>query len=370
MAFKKELPRWLRPPQTLLRANAALLRCTAFRFFVFLTVMMFVLVNIFANSRGYSTVIEYYRDVPLDVTLQMDIICPLYQRDDAMRVFGEELGKAIRDYLDEGHAPSSSSGSTDHKNPRITRFRLLLTRYPTEGQDEESIDKLRNELSILTWIVPQDIVIVKPPSDAVFERASAVNLLQKNACSRDTCLVARMDADMTILPVFFDNAVSAVYLNRTAYFPIVWSEYYPLAVELAEKQIQMEDHKALEEYSEHRGYWREHGTGMYCLSGPHAHKYQLKESFKGWGGEDGNYYKKLTRSVTKYRITRLEEPGLIHRWHPKYCILGVDVHNDKQWKDCNGARIGQMGSELGLKLLREHWEQNMPDEYRHHSIVF
>lgn len=159
--------------------------------------MMFVLMNVFATSRGYSSLLEYYRIVRLDVPLQMDIMCPLYQREDALRVFGEQLGRAIRTYLE----PTRIAG--DHmESTRIARFRLLLTRYSSEAQDPETLQSLQKEMSALTAIPPDDIVFVKAPPKAVFERAAAVNLLQRNACRKQQCLVARVDADMT---VYADN---------------------------------------------------------------------------------------------------------------------------------------------------------------------
>jgi hypothetical protein len=96
---------------------------------------------------------------------------------------------------------------------------------------------------------------------------------------------------------------------------------------------------------------------MYCLSGPHASRFMLSEIFAGWGGEDGDFYGHVRKKLTKYRITRTAEPGLTHTWHAKYCAFGVDVHDDVQWKDCQGARIHQMGSPLGFELLKHYYDR-------------
>ena len=110
---------------------------------------------------------------------------------------------------------------------------------------------------------------------------------------------------------------------------------------------------------------------MYCLSGPHAAEFQLSEDFKGWGGEDGNYYHHIRAVLSRHRIARRNEPGLIHQWHPKTCRMGVDVMDKQQWKDCQSAKYGQMGSELGLQLLQEYMRKNIVSEdYLHHSVLF
>ena len=400
-----------------------------------------IAINIFANSRGHAGLFPlagYVRSnaslllsmtgmthfsYMYDQHLQLDMLCPVYQRDDKLKKFGRQLGEAIAEYRSR-QPPIPATGS------RIATFRLLLTRYGAAEQDPVTSKALQEELSQLTGLGLDQIVMImvgatnkKEKQDenkettSSFERASAVNQLQQAACHDPTCLVARIDVDMKVLPIFFDNAVAAVYdePNGKAYFPIVWSEYYPLSAQLVEKHLLAKQqpqttaetsskkesvslgsagtaertnssiyttatkktddkepfaYKLLEEHSEHRGYWREHGTGMYCLSGPHARQFQLSEQFRGWGGEDGDYYQHVRHQLSKHRIARHNEPGLIHQWHPKTCHMGVDVMNDQQWKDCQGAKLGQMGSSLGQQLLQSYMRDTMPEDYQHHSILF
>ena len=324
-------------------------------------------VNLYARLRGFGgspfPLLDYIA-TNKPGPLQLDIMVPVYNRDDKLLDFGQQLGEAIRKYQKQVQKDSSSIGSY------IADFRLLITRY--SDIEKQNSDQIRQQLSEKTSIPKQSIITIKAP-EGTFERAAAVNLLQKNACSLATCLVARVDVDMEVRPVFFENSVEVVYNKRNAYFPIVWSEHYPLSAQLVEAHLQKNTSNysfKLPEFSEHRGYWRIFGTGMYVLSGPHAKRFNLDTKFRGWGGEDGNFYQMVGSALTQYRVTRTEEPGLIHKWHPKFCRMGVDVFSEEQWKDCQGARLGQMGSDLGFQLTVKHLEENMPEEYRHHSIYF
>jgi len=383
--------------------------CSQSRFllsmFAAVSLSSLITIRCYIHSRDDTTniLISHLQEPPppnLEL-LQMDILCPVYQRDDRIETFARNLGIAVRDYNYNNNNNNSTITSIPGRI-RISKFRLFLTRYSEE--ERRTAEKLQQQISLWTSLPTNNIVMVMGLSNQPFERSSAVNLLQEAACHQSHCLVARIDVDMKVKDGFFDNAVQYVYDQQKAYFPIVWSEYYPLSARLVEAELAKNDitkqvgaltqqqqqqqqekvpldaslyklnepyrYRYLDEHSEHRGYWRIWGTGMYCLLGPHAQQFRLNESFKGWGGEDGNFYNYVSSTLTKYRVVRENEPGLIHLWHPKTCRMGVDVMDDTQWKDCQGAKLNQMGSEWGMKLLNEHIIMNMPDEYQHLSILF
>jgi hypothetical protein len=287
--------------------------------------------------------------------LQFDILLPLFERDDNVRAFAARLKPTLKAYQRE----TETKANVNVK--RITTFRLLLTRY-TQAEIN-SIPQLKDQLVQILDLPPDNIVMI-PVHNEYFQRSSACNTLMASACHETNCLVARIDVDMHILPEFFVHSVDHIQTPKTAYFPIVWSEYNPQSVQLVQEYMDNQaaqrntPKQKLERYSDHRGHWRSYGTGMYVLSGPDAAHFKLDENFKGmysnrsaptivviafathdlnkssnylycppiyctvgWGGEDGNFY---TLVKAQRNIVREEEPGLIHTWHGKKCRPGKD----------------------------------------------
>jgi hypothetical protein len=87
---------------------------------------------------------------------------------------------------------------------------------------------------------------------------------------------------------------------------------------------------------------------MYVLRGNDATKLLFDTSFKGWGGEDGDFVSRIKELRHIYRRT---EPGLIHMWHLKTCRMGIEVKNNKQFESCRASGQRHEGSELGQELL-------------------
>jgi predicted glycosyltransferase involved in capsule biosynthesis len=69
---------------------------------------------------------------------------------------------------------------------------------------------------------------------------------------------------------------------------------------------------------------------MYVIAGSDASRLSMDEKFVGWGGEDNDFFARVSKSLN---IIRLHETGLTHVWHRKDCILGSFVENDfyKNW---------------------------------------
>jgi Chondroitin N-acetylgalactosaminyltransferase len=302
------------------------------------------------------------------VDLEMDVMVPVYERDDRLRTFASNMGKAVENYQKQ-----------QHQGPRITTFRLLVTRFSPEEIRES--DDFRQELSLLTGLPINNIIMVQAEGTA-FSRARALNLLHNAACHRETCLITRLDVDMEVRAEFFEHSIETVYLQQvppldefnqefresplpqgtpTAYFPIVWSAYNPDSVQAVEEHfgeqlrnenpdnIQERLLEKMPEYSEHRGHWRPYGKGMYVILGTDATILQFNTQYEGWGSEDVDFYNKTV--ALPRRILRGIETGLIHTWHPKFCDKGKDAFTPQQIKNCKRSVKLEEGSPLGQELL-------------------
>jgi Chondroitin N-acetylgalactosaminyltransferase len=212
---------------------------------------------------------------PNNAIHQFDIMVPVFERDDNLREFATRLKPSLEEY----------TRLTAQNLTRITTFRLLTTRYE---QEKESSTQLQQELSQLTGLPLDQIVMVPAPDGVSFSRSHAVNLMLDVACKEPYCLVSRMDVDMLVKPSFFLNSERDVISGQTVYFPIVWSAYHPKSPDLAQflldvqalrektrKRVEMPPH------SEHRGHWRKWGTGMWTIGGPDAQTFRFNEEFKG-----------------------------------------------------------------------------------------
>jgi hypothetical protein len=307
--------------------------------------------------------------------LQLDMMVPVFQRDDRIRAFAASLGKAIVDY---------KQNANNDGTPQISTFRLLVTRFSSDETSEpNSSADFQSELAALAFLPRNDIVMVHAPSGQAFSRSVARNLLHDNACplDLDTCLATAMDVDMEIRQEFFQHAVQMVFLMQdeenvseefptpskqqadrqivlhkntsvpTVYFPVMWSEYNPKSIQLVETFKRQKKHQpnyTLDEFSEHRGKWYPHGTGMYVMRGSDIRSFRFDETFQGWGFEDWVFYFQIGQHR---RILRRHETGNIHIWHGKSCVMGKDVFLKEQAEACEGARNFLQGSNLGKKLL-------------------
>jgi hypothetical protein len=319
-----------------------------------------------ANPTGTGTPLQFKK-------LQLDIMVPVFQRDDRLRVFAADFGKAIVDY---------KQNVNNDGTPQISTFRLLVTRYSSDetSQPNSSAD-FQSELAALAFLPKNDIVVVHAPSGQAFSRGAARNLLHDSACRLDTCLATAMDVDMEIRQEFFQHAVQMVFLMQdeenvseefpipseqqmdrqillhkntsvpTVYFPIVWSAYDPQSVQLVQAHLRHKKSQpklTLDEFSEHRGRWLPHGVGIYVMRGSDIRSFRFDETFQGWGGEDTAFYFLMGRHR---RLLRRYETGNIHVWHDKSCVMDEEVFTKKQMEACGSVRKQFQGSKLGIKLL-------------------
>ncbi len=140
-----------------------------------------------------------------------------------------------------------------------------------------------------------------------------------------------------------------------AYFPIMFSAYDPKTVELVDELIPSIKRNL---HSDHHGHWRRYSFGMYVIAGSDAARLSMDESFSGWGGEDNDFFARVSSEL---HVIRLHEPGLTHIWHDKNCDLGAFV--EKKWYvACLGSLSHAIGSQLGMYL------KNLKDNDPHSFI--
>ncbi|CAB9504763.1 Chondroitin sulfate synthase 1 [Seminavis robusta] len=311
--------------------------------------------------------------------IQLDVMVPVFQRDERLVQFAIDLGTAIGEYRRKQKTISNYKNQNKQKHASIQTFRVLVTRFTRrEKADSQKVQRL---IAALTDLPIENIVMVNAPKDATFSRALALNLLHQSACYRKTCMVSRLDVDMAVKAEFFQHAVEVIILRQyppidkdyysptkqeitnmdpaeynkypPAYFPIVWSEYDPFPVKLVEEAYKRMGKIPLSKYSEHRGHWRHYGKGMYVLTGPDAKILQFNTTYQGWGLEDTDFYNRTV--ALPRRIVRRLEPGLVHVWHPKKCRMGLDIMTGDQLDRCKTAQSLQEGSKVGLDMLKLFW---------------
>ena len=196
--------------------------------------------------------------------------------------------------------------------------RLLVTRYPAMENKNGTYDEaLRKMLLRLSKV---DLIQFVSVNFTEFHRAQAINALHQNACHMENCVLAITDVDLDILPGFLIHALSYV-TPKTIYFPIVFCLARPSSILFMEALL-----GPLPKFSPEKGFWEKYGHGMYAMSGSDVLNLTMGDQFKGWGLEDDDFFERAQKA--EFRIVRLKEHNLIHRWHPKICKLGVTVHGD------------------------------------------
>jgi hypothetical protein len=74
--------------------------------------------------------------------------------------------------------------------------------------------------------------------------------------------------------------------------------------------------------------------------------------YQGWGKEDGDFFTRVLamRKPRRMNVLRWKETGLVHIWHPKYCIVGRDVIDTDMQDICMMVRKDNEGSATAAHL--------------------
>jgi len=290
-------------------------------------------------SNGTSLHFPNYNDGPF-MYQQLDIAVPISGEDEKLRRFAAKLGPSIKKFR------SGLFGA------KIT-IRLLVTRFPyeTPAIGTKNLEEFRLHLTKAASLedIADEVVFVPVEGISQFSRAKAVNALHRKTFHEDNSALAVIDVDLAIESKFFRNALTYTFPNASAYFPIMFSAYDPKSVEIVDKFI---PNNKRYRFSYHHGNWRKFSFGMYVIAGSDAPHLSMDENFVGWGGEDNDFFSRVSK---KLNIIRLHETGLTHVWHPKHCKLGGFVEK-KYYQACIGSMAHYEGSQLGmyLKNLKEN----------------
>jgi hypothetical protein len=247
----------------------------------------------------------------------VEIATPFCGKRDYLMKFAERLGVSMANLTSD------------------VAIRWLIT-----SCDDDALQKRCKFLAALEEMsrAPIKVVPVKDMKSTSFSRAKALNTLTKNACNSENCYFSMMDVDMEIKPSFIENMIRYLKSEQDIYYPIVWSEYDPVAVLAAETIFGKQ-----RPYTEQRGMWRKVGYGMWAMKGARARELTIENRTAGkWGGEDVELFAMVKSK--DFNIVREYEHGLVHKWHDKVC--SSEFVEEDFVRNCIGARDMVSGSAL------------------------
>jgi hypothetical protein len=222
----------------------------------------------------------------------------------------------------------------------------VAIRWLITSCDDDALQKRCKFLAALEEMsrAPIKVVPIKDMKSTSFSRAKALNTLTKNACGSENCYFSMMDVDMEIKPSFIENMIRYLKSEQDIYYPIVWSEYDPVAVLAAETIFGKQ-----RPYTEQRGMWRKGGYGMWAMKGARVRELKVENrTASKWGGEDNELFAMVKSKY--FNIVRENEPGLIHKWHDKVC--SSEFVDEDFVRNCIAARDMVSGSDL-IRDIRE-----------------
>ena len=116
---------------------------------------------------------------------------------------------------------------------------------------------------------------------------------------------------------------SLVVPTETVYYPVLWSVKKPSSTQSGKNtdifpEDFTESHLVSKEDFNTYGYYRTYGYGMLCINGLDFQSTKKYPEFNHWGFEDTNFYKEI-RDSSSLSVLRFNDPGLMHKWHPKEC---------------------------------------------------
>ena len=186
-------------------------------------------------------------------------------------------------------------------------------------------------------------------SNRPFSRASNINQMMEMIDEPRSVLLI-IDVDIQMIEHLFWKLLKYVRPG-VMYFPKIWSNYSPRSIEAVENIAKFD----ISMYSTYQGTWRKYGYGMFAIHREDTKYMHLNESFKGWGGEDKDFFQKANNHPN-ITIIRWQEPHLIHIWYEKDCSKITKTL--KAYQDCLSSRSNYDSSKLGLLLLsskKMHW---------------
>lgn len=157
-------------------------------------------------------------------------------------------------------------------------------------------------------------------------------------------LIMFCDIDMCFDFNFVQNCFSNAKEGESAYFPIVFSQYF-----LYQDQFIIDFYKNnISNYlNVNNGIWRIYGYGIVCIYRSDYIKTQGMISSNKWGNEDVQFYYKIIH-LTKLQAFRAPDPNIVHLFHFPSCLI---LNHSYNFFSCVGSNLQLLSSKYNLYLL-------------------
>jgi chondroitin sulfate N-acetylgalactosaminyltransferase 1/2 len=213
---------------------------------------------------------------------------------------------------------------------------------------KDSIERFINSFKRRTSLRTVKLIYLQ---SKFYSRARALQIGVENCCADSRSLLFICDVDVVFNTLFLDMCRLNAELNRTVFYPILYSIYNPTFNSETDRAADKDETNFT--LGRDRGFWRDFGFGMTC---------QYKQDFldingfsdigyfvEGWGDEDLYLYRKYINSHLD--IVRAITPGIFHVYHQKYC--NKSELNKQQYAHCLESKILNEASHrsFGLKYF-------------------
>lgn len=196
---------------------------------------------------------------------------------------------------------------------------------------QATVDRAVAAVDALMVRYPQARAVVLPDPGGPFARAVALHAGAENVLrlrdngsptanvDDDDPLLFFVDVDMLWTNALVDRVRLNTIRGRSAYFPIVYSEFDPVVVY---GRATSPNHFLV---NQDTGYWRQYGFGIVGVYKSDLIAVgDLDTSIRGWGNEDVDLYEKFVRvrstsAVAVATVFRAADPDLVHVYHPVEC---------------------------------------------------
>jgi len=239
--------------------------------------------------------------------------------------------ETFRQFMDNFESVFAGGGSSNE-------VALLIVLFTEEGSAAE-VDLISSRVSASQLRYPQLSVSIVRMSGQFSRGAGlqqAAKLLPRHS------LMFFVDVDVHFTPEVLQRVRLATAPGRSAYYPVVFSQYDPSMSTGAN-------------FSAGAGCWRQFGYGIAALyNSDFVDAGGFNLDIRGWGREDVNLVERLlARNMSVFRAV---DPGLVHVFHTKQCDPGLDA---AQYQMCLGSKASSYAS---LKML-SNYVRRTPEIY-------
>ena len=162
--------------------------------------------------------------------------------------------------------------------------------------------------------------------------AEAARLFAKNT----TLLLT--DIDIFNNKQFFQRCQTYTVQKRSVYFPVIWSTKKPRisssSQTLRSRKVNEENLTQVMDENKETGFWRWGGHGIVCIRASDFQETGGFPEYYHWGSEDTELFKRVIKRGLS--VFRMEDPGILHAWHPKTCTIADKMHTTTWSRWLNG----------------------------------